>query len=94
MGDLIKALNQLGVTCFSTNSNHFPPVIVKGGGIEGGMTQVNGQVSSQFISSLLLSGIFSRIGTTIQVLGNQVSKPYIESTMHVMKQYWLRGQFP
>ncbi|VFJ12441.1 3-phosphoshikimate 1-carboxyvinyltransferase [Candidatus Nitrosocosmicus franklandus] len=87
MGDLIKALNQLGVTCFSTNSNYFPPVIVKGGGIEGGITQISGQISSQFISSLLLSSIFSKKGTTIQVLGNQVSKPYIESTIHIMKYF-------
>lgn len=87
MGDLIKALNQLGVTCFSTNSNYFPPVIVKGGGIEGGVTQVSGQISSQFISSLLLSSIYSRKGTTIQVLGKQVSKPYIESTIHIMKYF-------
>lgn len=87
MGDLIKALNQLGVTCFSTNSNYFPPVIVKGGGIEGGVTQISGQISSQFISSLLLSSIFSKKGTTIQVLGNQVSKPYIESTIHIMKYF-------
>ena len=78
MGDLIKSLNQLGVNCFSTNSNYLPPVVVKGGGIEGGITQISGQTSSQFISSLLLSGIFSKKGITIQVLGNQVSRPYIE----------------
>ncbi|WP_148686691.1 3-phosphoshikimate 1-carboxyvinyltransferase [Candidatus Nitrosocosmicus hydrocola] len=87
MGDLVKSLNQLGVNCFSANSNYFPPVIVKGGGIEGGITQINGQISSQFISSLLVSGIFSKKGITIQVLGNQVSKPYIESTIHVMKYF-------
>lgn len=87
MGDLIKSLNQLGVDCFSANSNYFPPVIVKGGGIEGGITQISGQISSQYISSLLFSGIFSKKGITIQVLGNQVSKPYIDSTIHVMKYY-------
>ncbi len=87
MGDLIKALNQLGVNCFSTNSNYFPPIIVKGGGIEGGKTQINGQISSQFISSLLLSGVFSRKGVNIEVLGKQVSKPYIESTVYIMKYF-------
>jgi 3-phosphoshikimate 1-carboxyvinyltransferase len=92
MGDLIKALNRLGVACFSTNSNYFPPVIVKGGGIEGGVTQVSGRISSQFVSSLLLSGVFSRLGSTIQVLGNQVSKPYIESTLHVMKYFGVNVQ--
>ena len=99
MGDLIKALNQLGVDCFSTNHNYFPPLVVKGGGIKGGTTQINGGISSQFISSILLSGIFSQTPITIQVLGNQVSKPYIDSTIFIMKKFGVKvenssnGQF-
>lgn len=85
MEDLIKALNQLGVNCFSATPSYLPPVIVQGGGIGGGIAQISGQISSQFISSLLLSGIFSKKGITIQVLGNQVSRPYVDSTTHVMK---------
>ncbi len=87
MGDLIKALNQLGVECFSTNRNYFPPIVVKGGGIKGGTTQINGEISSQFISSILLSGIYSQTPITIQVLGTQVSKPYIDSTIFTMKKF-------
>ena len=92
MRDLIKSLNQLGVDCFSTNSSFFPPVIVKGGGIEGGKTQINGGISSQFISSLLLSGVYSKKGVTIEVLGKQVSKPYIESTIHIMRYFGVNIQ--
>jgi 3-phosphoshikimate 1-carboxyvinyltransferase len=87
MGDLIKALNQLGINCFSTNHNYFPPVVVKGGGIKGGTTKISGEISSQFISSILLSGIYSQSPITIQVLGNQVSKPYIDSTIFMMKKF-------
>lgn len=87
MGDLIKALNQLGVNCFSTNRNYFPPLVVKGGGMKGGTTQISGEISSQFISSILLSGIYSQTPITIQVLGNQVSKPYIDSTIFMMKKF-------
>ena len=99
MGDLIKALNQLGVDCFSTNRNYFPPLVVKGGGMKGGTTQISGEISSQFISSILLSGIYSQTPITIQVLGNQVSKPYIDSTIFIMKKFGvnvensLNGQF-
>ena len=87
MGDLIKALNQLGVNCFSTNHKYFPPLVVKGGGMKGGTTQISGEISSQFISSILLSGIYSQTPITIQVLGNQVSKPYIESTIFMMEKF-------
>ncbi|MDF0680108.1 MAG: 3-phosphoshikimate 1-carboxyvinyltransferase [Candidatus Nitrosocosmicus sp.] len=87
MGDLINALNQLGVSCFSTNHNNFPPLVVKGGGIRGGTAKISGDISSQFISSILLSGIYSQTPITIQVLGNQVSKPYIDSTIFVMKKF-------
>ena len=87
MGDLIKSLDQLGVGCFSSNRSNFPPLVVKGGGIKGGTTQISGKISSQFISSLLLSGIYSQTPITIQVLGNQVSKPYIDSTIIIMKKF-------
>ena len=90
MGDLIKALNQLGVNCFSTNRNYSPPLVVKGGGMKGGTAQISGEISSQFISSILLSGIYSQTPITIQVLGNQVSKPYIDSTIFIMKKFGVK----
>lgn len=90
MKDLLKALSQLGVTCFSTNSNDFPPIIVKGGGIAGGRAQLSGKISSQFLSSLLLSGVFSKEGITLEILGQQVSKPYVESTLHIMNRYGIK----
>ncbi len=87
MGDLIKSLNQLGVECISTNIQSTPPLIVKGGGMKGGETAINGQISSQFISSLLLSCIYAKTRTRINILGNQVSKPYINSTMSIMNKF-------
>ena len=87
MGDLIKSLNQLGVECFSTNIQNTPPLIVKGGGMNGGESIISGQISSQFISSLLLSCIYAKTKTMIKVIGNQVSKPYINSTISIMKKF-------
>lgn len=87
MRDLTKALNQIGVECFSSNLKNTPPIIVKGGGIYGGITEISGKISSQFISSLLLSGIYAKNPITIKVLGEQVSKPYIESTISLMKKF-------
>ncbi|HEY0579279.1 MAG TPA: hypothetical protein VGC75_01105, partial [Candidatus Nitrosocosmicus sp.] len=87
MSDLINSLNQLGVECYSSKISNTPPIIVKGGGIKGGNVQINGQISSQFISSLLLSCIYAKTKVTVNVLGNQVSKPYILSTIAIMKKY-------
>lgn len=92
MGDLINALSQLGVNCFSTNPNYLPPIIVKGGGIRGGIAKISGKISSQFLSSLLLSGVFSKQGIILEVLGPQVSKPYIDSTLHIMRQFGIKIQ--
>jgi len=87
MGDLIDSLNQLGVKCFSSKSCNTPPLIVKGGGMHGGEAKINGQISSQFISSLLLSSIYAKTKVTIKVLGTQVSKPYILSTISIMEKF-------
>jgi 3-phosphoshikimate 1-carboxyvinyltransferase len=87
MGDLIDALNQLGVDCISTNKSKTPPIIVKGGGMKGGEVFVNGKISSQFISSILLSGIYAKEKVMIKVIGTQVSKPYIVSTISIMNKF-------
>jgi 3-phosphoshikimate 1-carboxyvinyltransferase len=55
--------------------------------MKGGKVFVSGKISSQFISSLLLSGIYAKEKVLINVLGNQVSKPYIESTISIMKRF-------
>ncbi len=87
MSDLINSLNQLGVECYSSKISNTPPIIVKGGGIKGGEVQINGLISSQFVSSLLLSCIYAKTKVTVNVLGNQVSKPYILSTISIMKKF-------
>jgi 3-phosphoshikimate 1-carboxyvinyltransferase len=55
--------------------------------MKGGEAIINGQISSQFISSLLLSGIYAKRPITIKILGKQVSKPYITSTISIMKKF-------
>ncbi|HKG72480.1 MAG TPA: hypothetical protein VKA87_11300, partial [Nitrososphaeraceae archaeon] len=55
MQPILDALQQLGVQCYSTKMNGTPPLIVRGGGIKGGTAVIDGTVSSQFISALLIS---------------------------------------
>ncbi|MFB0543243.1 MAG: 3-phosphoshikimate 1-carboxyvinyltransferase, partial [Candidatus Bathyarchaeia archaeon] len=55
MQPLLDALHGLGVECWSTRVDGTAPIVVRGGGIEGGETWIRGDISSQFISALLIS---------------------------------------
>ena len=57
MQPILDALAQLGVEAYSTKGNGTPPLVVKGGGIRGGTTVVDGSISSQFITGLRIAGL-------------------------------------
>ncbi len=85
MQPLVDALRELGVKCYTTDGK--APVTVYGGGIKGGTTNINGSISSQFISALLISSIYAKDDVTINVINEQVSRPYIDSTIAVMNRF-------
>ena len=87
MQPLLDALLQLGVEAYSTRENGMPPIIVKGGGIKGGTTLVDGSISSQFISGLLIVSIYADSEIVIRVRGSLVSKPYVQATLATMKHF-------
>ena len=87
MQPLLDALQQLGVECYSTQMNGTPPLIIRSGGIKGGTAVVDGTVSSQFISALLISSIYADRDITLKVKGAQVSAPYIDATLAIMKAF-------
>jgi 3-phosphoshikimate 1-carboxyvinyltransferase len=87
MQPLLDALLQLGVEAYSTRENGMPPIIVKGGGIKGGTTLVDGSISSQFISGLLIVSIYADSEIVIKVRGSLVSRPYIQATLATMKHF-------
>ena len=87
MQPILDALIQLGVKSYSTKMNGYAPLIVKGGGIRGGIALVDGGTSSQFVSALLISCIYADSKVIIKINGGQVSKPYIESTLATMEAF-------
>jgi 3-phosphoshikimate 1-carboxyvinyltransferase len=87
MNPMIQALGKVGVECYSTRLNGFAPILVKGGGIRGGTTTLSGAISSQFLSGLLISGIYAKSDLEIEIEGRQVSRPYIDSTIAIMKEF-------
>ena len=84
MRPLLDALEQLGAHCTSKDGN--PPVTVKGKAV-GGDTRISGSISSQFISALLISGPRMKNGLTLEIDGELVSKPYLDSTIATMKKF-------
>jgi 3-phosphoshikimate 1-carboxyvinyltransferase len=85
--DLLDALANLGVEAVSQHHNGCPPVIVQARGLAGGPTQVAGNVSSQFLSALLLVAPFATRDVEITVAGELVSRPYVDITLSVMADF-------
>jgi 3-phosphoshikimate 1-carboxyvinyltransferase len=84
--DLLDALSNIGVEVKSTEANGCPPIEIFGGSVKGGKTGLRCKISSQFLSSLLLIGPYTKEGIDIRVTEGPVSKPYIDMTVEVMQR--------
>jgi 3-phosphoshikimate 1-carboxyvinyltransferase len=87
--DLIAALNRLGADARSDLGTGCPPLTIRADGLDGGYVSVRGDVSSQFLSGLLLALPYARRATTVEVEGPLVSKPYVDMTLEVMRAFGL-----
>lgn len=85
IGDLVAALESLGANILCTDG--CPPVVVHASGLAGGLATIHGNVSSQFLSGLLMAAPYARDGVTIRVEGPLVSVPYVRMTQQVMKAF-------
>lgn len=82
---LIDALNHLDVKCSA--SRDLPPVVVGGGRLVGGNTSLPGDISSQFVSALLMVAPFAEQSVTIRLTTPLESKPYVLMTMDAMQWF-------
>lgn len=87
IGDLIESLRQLGVDARCEAAEGFPPVMVKAAGLPGGEATIRGDISSQFLSGLLMAAPYARQPVTLSVSGALVSQPYVHMTLAVMKAF-------
>ena len=85
--DLLGALLTLGVQAESLNGHGCPPVRVRGGGMPGGSCRLRGDVSSQFLSALLHVAPYARQDVHIEIVGDLISKPYVDITQAVMRSF-------
>ncbi|RBQ22734.1 3-phosphoshikimate 1-carboxyvinyltransferase [Candidatus Methanobinarius endosymbioticus] len=86
MDMLLEALKPLGVNAYSILENGKPPIEITPGFI-GGKTSIDGNISSQFISSLLIAGTVSEKGIDLEVKGDFISKSYVAMTLDVMDKF-------
>ena len=85
--ELVNSLQELGVKIKYLEKKDFPPLKITGTEIEGGKSEIDGTISSQFISSLLLIAPSLRNGLTLKIKGELVSKPYVLMTLKLMGEF-------
>ncbi len=84
---LVDALRLLGADIKYVGEEGFPPLRISGRQLEGGELEVPGNISSQYISALLLIGPMLRDGLTLQLKGDVISRPYIDLTLWMMREF-------
>ena len=88
IGDLVDGLRQLGADVTYLGYDGYPPLHLKPATIRpGGTVKVRGDVSSQFLTGLLIALPLTGVETTVEVIGELISKPYIEITLATMRRF-------
>ena len=86
IGHLVEALRQGGAQIDYLEQDNYPPLRLRGG-FTGGNVTVDGSVSSQFLTALLMTAPLAGQDTTIEIKGDLVSKPYIDITLNMMQTF-------
>jgi 3-phosphoshikimate 1-carboxyvinyltransferase len=89
IGDLVDALNAVGTQIEYTGNAGYPPLRIRRGHIHAARMSVRGNVSSQFLTALLMAAplMAKDHAVTIDVVGELISKPYIEITLNLMRRF-------
>ncbi|MBR9827959.1 MAG: 3-phosphoshikimate 1-carboxyvinyltransferase [Oceanospirillales bacterium] len=84
IADLVDALLPLGADIDYLGEPGYPPMRIQANGLHGGEVSIKGNISSQFLTALLMAAPLASSDLTINVDGELVSKPYIDITLHTM----------
>ncbi|OEF10402.1 3-phosphoshikimate 1-carboxyvinyltransferase [Vibrio genomosp. F10] len=87
IGHLVNALREAGAKIEYLESENYPPLKITGTGLQSGTVSIDGSISSQFLTAFLMSAPLANGDMTIDIEGELVSKPYIDITLHIMKQF-------
>ena len=84
---LVDALRQLGADITYEGAEGYPPLRIRANGLRGGNVSIRGNVSSQYLTALLLASPLAQEALQIEIIGDLVSKPYIDMTIDVMRRF-------
>ena len=88
IGDLVDALREVGAEIDYLGNAGFPPLRLRPARLRpGGVVRVRGDVSSQFLTGLLIALPLTGVATTVEVVGELISRPYIEITLGAMARF-------
>lgn len=93
IGILVDALRQLGADIQYAEAEGFPPLIIRGSRLKGGVVHIAADVSSQYISALLMVGPTLAEGLVVHLEGEVASRPYILMTLRLMEQFGAETAF-
>ena len=84
---LVDALVQVGANVQYLEQEGYPPLAIRNTGLQGGKVQIDGSISSQFLTALLMAAPLAEGDMEIQIMGELVSKPYIDITLAMMRDF-------
>jgi len=87
IGHLVDALNQLNANIEYLENQDYPPVKITGKTLTGNCVRIDGSISSQFLTAILMIAPLLTTDTTIEIEGELVSKPYIDITLDIMSRF-------
>lgn len=87
INDLVDTLRDLGANIVYTGPDGFPPLRIQGTSLAGGTTEIRGNISSQFLTALLMAAPLCSGDVDVRIGGDLVSKPYIKITLDVMSRF-------
>ena len=90
---LVDALNSIGADIRYDKKNGYPPLRIKGKKLEGGLITLPANISSQFISALIMLGPFVEKGIELKLTGEITSKSYIKMTLLLLERFGVQAKF-
>jgi 3-phosphoshikimate 1-carboxyvinyltransferase len=92
IGHLVNALTQLNADIEYLENQDYPPVKIKGKALTGSTVTIDGSISSQFLTAILMIAPLLKTDTNIEIDGELVSKPYIDITLNIMSRFGVEVQ--
>lgn len=92
IGHLVDALKQIGADIDYLESQYYPPVKINGKTLMGSSVSIDGSISSQFLTAILMIAPLLKTDTNINIEGELVSKPYIDITLDIMNRFGIKVQ--